>query len=209
VVILESGARRYGFQVDALIGQRDVVLKDLSQLLPRLGVVRGAGIDPDGAVLVVLDAAGLIERAWRRGGAPAVSPPTGAVREPPPAGGGILVVDDALTVRELQRSILERAGYRVRVAGDGTEALAALIGEPADLVLTDVEMPKLDGFGLTEAIRSHPVLANTAVLILSSRASDEDRLRGMDAGADGYIVKSAFEERGLLTAVERLLGSRG
>jgi two-component system chemotaxis sensor kinase CheA len=209
VVILESGARRYGFQVDALVGQRDVVVKDLGQLLPRLGVVRGAGVDPDGAVLVVLDASGLIERAWQSGPAPADSPGTSAVREPPPRAGGILVVDDALTVRELQRSILERAGYRVRLASDGTEALAALIGEPADLVLTDVEMPRMDGFGLTEAIRSHPALANTAVLILSSRASDEDRLRGMEAGADGYIIKSAFEERGLLTAVERLLGSRG
>jgi two-component system chemotaxis sensor kinase CheA len=209
VVILESGARRYGFQVDALVGQRDVVVKDLGQLLPRLGVVQGAGVDPDGAVLVVLDASGLIERAWQSGPARADSPPTGAVREPPPAGGVILVVDDALTVRELQRSILERAGYRVRLASDGTEALAALIGEPVDLVLTDVEMPKLDGFGLTEAIRSHPALANTAVLILSSRASDEDRVRGMEAGADGYIIKSAFDERGLLTAVEQLLGSRG
>jgi two-component system chemotaxis sensor kinase CheA len=209
VVVLEGGARRHGFQVDALTGQRDVVVKDLGQLLPRLGVVRGAGVEPDGAVLVVLDAPGLIERAWQRGAAPAVPAPTSAVGEPPPAGRGILVVDDALTVRELQRSILERAGYRVRLASDGTEALAALIGEPADLVLTDVEMPRLDGFGLTEAIRSHPDLANTAVLILSSLASDEDRVRGMEAGADGYIVKSAFEERGLLTAVERLLGSRG
>ncbi|MEA2593524.1 MAG: two-component system, chemotaxis family, sensor kinase CheA [Actinomycetota bacterium] len=209
VVILESGARRYGFQVDALVGQRDVVVKDLGQLLPRLGVVQGAGVDPDGAVLVVLDASGLIERAWQSGPAPADSPPTSAVREPPPASGVILVVDDALTVRELQRSILERAGYRVRLASDGTEALAALIGEPVDLVLTDVEMPRLDGFGLTEAIRSHPAMANTAVLILSSRASDEDRVRGMEAGADGYIIKSAFDERGLLTAVEQLLGSRG
>jgi two-component system chemotaxis sensor kinase CheA len=209
VVVLESGSRRYGFRVDALVGQRDVVVKDLSPVLPRLGVVRGAGVDPDGTVLIVLDATGLIERAGQRGPAPAVSPPAGPAGEPPPADGGILVVDDALTVRELQRSILERAGYRVRLASDGTEALAALIGEPADLVLTDVEMPRLDGFGLTEAIRSHPDLANTAVLILSSHASDEDRLRGMEAGADGYIVKSAFEERGLLTAVERLLGTRG
>jgi two-component system chemotaxis sensor kinase CheA len=209
VVVLESGSRRYGFQVDALVGQRDVVVKDLGQLLPRLGVIRGAGVDPDGSVLIVLDAAGLIDRAWQSRPAPAASPPDSPAPEPPPQGGGILVVDDALTVRELQRSILERAGYRVRMASDGAEALATLIGEPADLVLTDVEMPRLDGFGLTEAIRSHPALANTAVLILSARASDEDRLRGMESGADGYIVKSAFDERGLLTAVERLLGSRG
>ena len=160
-------------------------MKDLGQLLPRLGVVRGAGVDPDGSVLVVLDAAGLIDRAWQSRPAPAAPPPDSASPEPPPQGGGILVVDDALTVRELQRSILERAGYRVRLASDGAEALATLIGEPADLVLTDVEMPRLDGFGLTEAIRSHPALANIAVLILSSRASDEDRLRGIALFAIG------------------------
>ena len=208
VVVLESGSRRYGFQVDALVGQRDVVVKDLGHLLPRLGVVRGAGVDPDGSVLIVLDAAGLIDRAWQSRPTPGAAAPDGAPPAPLPQGGGILVVDDALTVRELQRSILERAGYRVRLAGDGIEALATLIDEPADLVLTDVEMPRLDGFGLTEAIRAHPALANTAVLILSSRASDQDRLRGMESGADGYIVKSAFDERGLLAAVERLLGSR-
>jgi two-component system, chemotaxis family, sensor kinase CheA len=209
LVVLESGARRYGFRVDQLVGQRDVVVKDLGRILPRLGVVRGAGVDPDGAILIVLDASGLIEGAAQASPATTSSPRSAAPPGQPPPGGGILVVDDALTVRELQRSILERAGYRVRLASDGAEALAALVTEPADLVLTDVEMPKLDGFGLTQAIRSHPALANTAVLILSSRASDEDRLRGLDAGADGYIVKSAFEERGLLSAVERLLGSRG
>ena len=120
----------------------------------------------------------------------------------------ILVVDDALTVRELQRSILERAGFDVRVASDGRQALAKLAEEPADLVLTDIEMPNMDGFALTEAIRAHPSLANTPVLILSSRSSEADRQRGLDAGADGYITKSGFDEAGLLTAVNRLLGVR-
>jgi two-component system chemotaxis sensor kinase CheA len=120
----------------------------------------------------------------------------------------LLVVDDALTVRELQRTILERAGYRVRLASDGIEALALLAQEPSDLVLTDVEMPRMDGFELTEAIRAHPTLSNLPVLVLTSRSSDADRLRGLEAGADGYIVKSAFDERGLLAAIERLLGSR-
>ena len=120
----------------------------------------------------------------------------------------ILVVDDALTVRELERSILERAGYEVRTASDGVEALARLAEQSADLVLTDVEMPRMDGFALTEAIRAHPALANVAVLILTSRASEEDRQRGLEVGADGYIVKSAFDETALLGAVERLLGRR-
>jgi two-component system chemotaxis sensor kinase CheA len=120
----------------------------------------------------------------------------------------VLVVDDALTVRELQRTILERAGYKVRVACDGIEALALLAEHPSDLVLTDVEMPRMDGFALTEAIRAQPTLSNLPVLILTSRATDVDRQRGLDAGADGYIIKSAFDERGLLSAIERLLGSR-
>jgi two-component system chemotaxis sensor kinase CheA len=120
----------------------------------------------------------------------------------------ILVVDDALTVRELQRSILERAGFDVRVAIDGRQALARLAEEPSDLVLTDIEMPLMDGFALTEAIRAHPSLANIPVLILSSRSNETDRQRGLDAGADGYIVKSGFDEGSLLTAVNRLVGAR-
>jgi two-component system chemotaxis sensor kinase CheA len=118
----------------------------------------------------------------------------------------ILVVDDALTIRELQRSILERAGFDVQVAVDGKHALSALAEAPVDLVLTDIEMPNMDGFALTEAIRAHPTLANIPVLILSSRSSADDRQRGLDAGADGYIQKSGFDEASLLAAVNRLLG---
>jgi two-component system chemotaxis sensor kinase CheA len=124
----------------------------------------------------------------------------GAVRR------SVLVVDDALVIRELQRGILERAGFDVRVATDGQHALTKLAQERSDLVVTDIEMPTMDGFALTEAIRAHPSLANTPVLIVSSRASDVDQQRGMDVGADGYIIKSAFDEASLVTAVNRLLG---
>ena len=117
------------------------------------------------------------------------------------------MVDDALTVRELQRSILERAGYTVLTAGDGLEALARLSATEVDIVLTDVEMPNMDGFTLTEEIRSRPTLAGLPVVILTSRASDEDRRRGLEAGADAYVVKSAFDQVALINAVERLLGT--
>ena len=117
------------------------------------------------------------------------------------------MVDDALTVRELQRTILERAGFDVTVASDGIEALTHLENEDFDLVLTDVEMPRMDGFELTEHIRAHPTLSNLAVLILTSLSSDDDRRRGMNVGADGYIVKSSFDERSLLAAVDRLVGT--
>lgn len=204
VVILTDTSRMHGFDVDRLIGQRDVVIKALNPLLPHLPAIAGASVEPDGSVLLVLDPPGLIQRARtaaRLGRPAAPTAEAGARRR------SILVVDDALTVRELQRSILERAGFAVRVATDGNHALSNLTEEPSDLVLTDVEMPNMDGFALTEAIRAHPSLANIPVLILSSRSSDADRQRGLDAGADGYIAKSGFDEASLLTAVNRLLGT--
>jgi CheY-like chemotaxis protein/HPt (histidine-containing phosphotransfer) domain-containing protein len=119
--------------------------------------------------------------------------------------GTILVVDDAATVREMQRSILEDAGYRVRTASDGAEALALLSEARSDLVVADVEMPRLDGFALTEAIRAEPSLAAIPVIILTSRSSEADRRRGLDSGADAYMVKSTFDRAGLLQEVDRLL----
>jgi two-component system, chemotaxis family, sensor kinase CheA len=205
IVVLADSVQRHAFKVDRLLGQRDVVLKGLSRLLPKVPAVAGASVEPDGSVLLVLDPPGLIARAQRSAHVQSVAPPPRVVNGPQAS---ILVVDDALTVRELQRSILERAHFDVRVASDGVQALALLTEEPADLVLTDVEMPNMDGFALTEAIRGNAALANTPVLILSSRASDADRQRGLDVGADGYIVKSGFDEASLLSAVDRLLGSR-
>jgi two-component system, chemotaxis family, sensor kinase CheA len=204
-VIVNGAVGQHAFLVDSLIGQRDVVMKAFSALVPRLDAFAGASIESDGSVLLVLDPPGLIDRSRRVSGrridpvdAPAVAPRRG---------GRLLVVDDALTVRELQRTILERAGFDVTVAGDGIEALAHLENETFDLVLTDIEMPRMDGFALTEHIRSHPTLANVAVLILTSLASDADRQRGMSVGADGYIVKSSFDEQSLLAAVDRLVGA--
>jgi two-component system chemotaxis sensor kinase CheA len=205
VVVLADASRRHAFQVDRLAGQRDVVIKGLSRLLPHLPAIAGSSVEPDGSILVVLDPPGLIQRARQavHPVAPAPAPESEERRS------RILVVDDALTVRELQRNILERAGFDVRLATDGRQALMKLAEEPTDLILTDIEMPNMDGFAFTEAVRAHPTLANIPVLMLTSRASDSDRQRGLDAGADGYIVKSGFDEGSLLTAVHRLIGARG
>ena len=166
-------------------------------------MLAGASVEPDGSILLVLDPPGLIERSRRDGvhGTEIVAP-----QGPQRRSGRLLVVDDALTVRELQRTILERAGFDVTVACDGVDALEQLDHESFDLVLTDAEMPRMDGFTLIEQIRAHPSFAHMAVLMLTSLASDTDRRRGMEAGADGYIVKSAFDEQGLLSAVDRLVG---
>ena len=209
IIVVAGLTRQHAFRVRALVGQRDVVVKGLSRLLPRLDAVAGASVEPDGSIVLVLDVAGLIDRArFAQAGRPAPRPTEPGAGAPGLAldRAKVLVVDDALTVRELQRSILERGGYDVLTASDGLEAMAVLAEGPVDLVLTDVEMPRMDGFALTEAIRAHPARGNVPVLILTSRANEEDRQRGLEAGADGYIVKSAFNEAALLSAVERLLG---
>lgn len=204
VVVVADSNRRHAFVVDRLVGQRDVVIKPLSPVVPHLPAVAGASVEADGSILVVLDPPGLIERAL---GSPHAQAARVRRDESSLERRTILVVDDALIIRELQRGILERAGYDVRLATDGQHALSELARDRSDLVVTDIEMPKMDGFALTEAIRAHPTLANIPVLIVSSRASEEDRQRGLDAGADGYITKSAFDESSLLTAVNRLLGA--
>ena len=119
----------------------------------------------------------------------------------------MLVVEDSLTVRELQRSILEAAGYRVETARDGREALERLgRDETIELVLTDVDMPEMNGLELTAAIRVHPTYSALPVIVVTSRGEDEDRRRGIEAGADAYMVKRGFDQQALLETVERLVG---
>jgi two-component system chemotaxis sensor kinase CheA len=212
-VVVSGLTRSHALEVDELIDQRDIVVKGFGELVPRLPAIAGAGIQPDGTILLVLEAAGLIERARRRALRGAALPegvgPGGDAAEAPAQiqSAAILVVDDALTVRELQRSIFEHAGYRVRTAANGEEALERMAEEVPDLVLTDIEMPQMDGFQLTEAIRARPGFASVPVIILTSRGSEESRRRGLEVGADGYIVKSGFDQVALLSAVERLLGT--
>ena len=202
-VLLGTASSPHAFQVETVMQKRDVVVRGLTGRLRELKAVSGASIEPNGSILLVLDVSTLIERSLSTvtAGSNAADKPAG-----PPPQLSVVVVDDTLMVRELQRSILERGGYAVRTASDGAEAFAMLSEVPADLVVTDVEMPNLDGLHLITKMRSHPRLANVPVLIVSTHGSDEDRQRGLDAGADGYIVKTSFDEAGLLSAVSRLLG---
>jgi two-component system chemotaxis sensor kinase CheA len=203
-VLLGTTDDAHAFQVETVLQKRDVVVRGLTGRLRDLKAVSGASIEPNGSILLVLDVSSLIERSSTMRATASI-----VVGESVTRPLTVMVVDDALMVRELQRSILERGGYSVRTANDGAEALAMLAEQPVDLVITDLEMPNVDGFLLTSSIRAHPRLANIPVLIVSSRASEEDHQRGLDAGADGYIVKAAFDEAGLLNAVSRLLGRTG
>jgi two-component system chemotaxis sensor kinase CheA len=117
----------------------------------------------------------------------------------------LLVVDDSLTTRTLVRSILETAGYDVAVAVDGADALRVLRSQPIDLVVSDLQMPNLDGFALTTEIRRDPRLRSVPVVLVTSLDAPEHRERGAAAGADAYIVKSAFDQAQLLDTIGRLL----
>jgi two-component system chemotaxis sensor kinase CheA len=117
----------------------------------------------------------------------------------------VLVVDDSAVTRTLEKGILEAAGYRVRVAPDGVAALELLRREPCDLVVTDVEMPRMDGFALTAQVRADDRLRGLPVVLVTSLDSDDDRRRGVEVGADAYIVKGAFDQDRLLETIGRLI----
>jgi two-component system chemotaxis sensor kinase CheA len=226
VVVLAGVVWQHGFRIGELLGQRDVVVRGLSRLLPRMDCYIGVSAESDGSVVPVLDTSGLIEQARERRGrawsSPGSRPVAVASRATPAATPGlaapnghegasptILVVEDALTVRELQRAILERAGYHVLTAADGLSALAIAESRPVDLVLTDVSMPRMDGLELTRTLRSHPRLGGVGIIMVTSLGGDEDRRRGLEAGADGYITKDQFDEQMLVDAVHRTLGEPG
>jgi CheY-like chemotaxis protein len=204
--VLSGIDRTLAVRVDALGDQREVLVKSMPGILPANDLVVGASAEANGTVLLVLDAEALVDADHH---APSASPATSdddVDISTPPRRGRILVVDDALTVRELQRTILERAGYEVLVAVDGLDALDQLEREKVDLILTDVEMPQLDGLSLCRQLRANATTANLPIVILTSRGGDDDRREGLDAGADAYIVKAAFDEAALRNVVSSLLG---
>jgi two-component system chemotaxis sensor kinase CheA len=199
-VILGSAERRGACLVRGLVGVRDLVVTGLPAPLPRVPNAAGAAVLGTGEVVVVLDAADLM-----RGSAPreAVSPNGGA---PPRAEERIvLIADDSITTRTLERNILRGAGYRVRVAADGIEAWGLLQSDGADLVVTDVRMPRMDGLELTRKIRSEERFKRLPVVLVTSLESPTDRERGVEAGADAYVVKSTFDQERLLEIVRRLI----
>ncbi len=204
VVIVLSGSRRAAVECDRLLGDREVVVKSLGPLLTPIAGYLGAAILDDGAIALLLDPAHLVRTARATPRVPRTAD-DGATRPAPK----ILVVDDQFTVRELERTILEAAGYRVRTAEDGRAALAVLDAEPdVGCVVSDIEMPGMDGLDLLEAIRARPEHSALPVVIVTSRDDDQALERGGDAGADAWVVKSQFEQQALLETVGRLVGPR-
>jgi chemotaxis protein histidine kinase CheA/CheY-like chemotaxis protein len=201
--------------VDDVEGEREVVVKSLGDFLGNVPGTSGATIDDDGSVLLLVD---LRDLAGRWQSAPSALPREvdGATAERATrdasasastgARATVLVVEDSAGVRELQRTILEGAGYDVLTAVDGLDGAARLQHSPVDLVLSDVEMPGMDGFTLTRTIRRTRGWENVPVVIMTSRGGDADKRAGLDAGADAYLLKSEFDQHALVDTVRRLVG---
>jgi len=207
VVIVGAAERRMAFVVDELAGEQELVIKGLGKQLKRVGGIAGATVMGSGEVVLILNVADLIKLAMRERrrsvlNVPAVQIPSMMAR----AQRRILIVDDSITTRTLEKNILEAAGYTVQVAVDGQEALntIATSGVP-DLIVADIVMPRLDGFELTRRIKGDPNTADVPVILVTSLSSPQDKARGIEAGADAYIVKSSFDQDNLLETIEQLI----
>jgi two-component system chemotaxis sensor kinase CheA len=200
-VLLGSGDQRVAFAVDAVLGEQEVLVKPLSKPLSRVRNIAGATILGSGQVAPILNVSDLLKSARQAGRPAARSAPARAAT---PAAKSILIAEDSITSRMLIKGILESAGYRVKTAVDGLEAFTTLRAESFDLLVSDVEMPRLNGFDLTARVRADSRLANLPVILVTARETREDRERGIDAGANAYLIKSNFDQSNLLEAVRRL-----
>lgn len=202
VVILGAGEQRTAFSVDALVDEQEVLVKPLQKPLLRVRNVAAATVLGSGQVVPVLRVADLLKSA-KKAGAPlrAAEPVTASAAQAK----SILLAEDSITSRLLIKGILESAGYRVTTAIDGMEAYTALRAQHFDLVVSDVEMPRLNGFDLAAKIRSDRKLAELPVVLVTALETRDDRERGITAGASAYLVKSRFDQSNLLETVRRLI----
>jgi chemotaxis protein histidine kinase CheA len=213
VVLARLTGEPVAWSVDEVEGEREIVVKPLGDFLGQVPGTSGATIDDDGSVLLLVDLRELAAR-WAAAPVTAVALPVTLDDEPSrdlrrASGEGrprVLVVEDSIGVRELQRTILEGAGYDVVTAVDGLDGAGRLDQDPVDLVLSDVEMPGMDGFTLTRTIRRTRGWENVPVVIMTSRGDDADKRAGLDAGCDAYLLKSEFDQHALVDTVRRLVG---
>ena len=204
VVVIAQGGKNVGFVIEAVLGEYDLATRPLDPRLGRVADLAAWSVLPDGAPVVMLDVDDLMRGALERERA--------ALAEAEPQQGDhdrrqrILVIDDSISVRELERQLLTARGYEVEVAVDGMDGWSKLREWPCDLVVTDVDMPRMDGIELTRSIKQDPKFRALPVVIVSYRDRPEDKARGLEVRADAYLTKSDFQEDGLLNVVHRLIG---
>jgi two-component system chemotaxis sensor kinase CheA len=190
--------------VEAILGEQEVLVKSLGPQLPRVRNIAGATVLGTGQVVPVLNVPDVLKSAVRASAA-AVSPGVTTVGREEGGQKSVLLVEDSVTTRMLLKNLLEAAGYHVRTAVDGADGLAQLRSGAVDIVVSDVDMPRMNGFDLTIKIRGDKKFADVPVVLVTTLASHADRERGMEVGANAFLVKSRFDQSDLLAVIQRLV----
>lgn len=201
-LVIAAADRRIVFAVDEVQAEGELVVKGLGKRVLRARDVAGSVLLSDGKIALLLNAASLVRRAFgeqhSRSAVPAAAKSATRRR--------VLLAEDSVTTRTLEKTILEAAGYEVIAVADGEEAWRHLQEAGADVVVSDVEMPRLDGLALTAAIRASKRFRELPVILVTAKSGPEERARGAEAGADAYLVKSSFDQALLLETLTQLLG---
>lgn len=202
LLLLEVRGHRFALLVDELIDDQEVNVKSLGMQLQRVRNLLGATLLGNGQLVPILHPGDLYASALATTGSSLARRAEDGAAERPRR---LLIAEDSFTSRGLLKAILEDAGYRVTTVNDGLDAWNALKQEAFDLLVTDVEMPRMDGFALTSRLRADPELAELPVILVTALESSEDRARGLEAGANAYLAKSGFGRDSLLDAIRRLI----
>ncbi len=203
VIVAEAGDGRFGLMVDAVHEEQELVFKELRGPLRHQRTFTGAALLGNGDIVPILDVGALFDLAART---PSIETAPATERRAVVRPTRVLVVDDSLVAGELQKNIFLAAGYEAEIAQDGAEALEMLRLKDWDLVIADVDMPRIDGFELTARLRADEHLREIPVIIVTARDSMDDRRRGFEVGADAYVLKREFDQSQLLDTVRRLVG---
>jgi len=203
VLLLRSGAQRIALHVDELLGNQEIVVKNIGPQLARVPGVAGATVLADGRIALIVNPVQLAQRPARAAAQQPVAPVAAAARR---AGPLIMVVDDSLTVRKVTSRLLEREGYRVLTAKDGVDALEQIRDALPDVMLVDIEMPRMDGFDLARAVRREPRTRDIPLIIISSRTAEKHRNQAAQIGVSAFLGKP-FQESDLLEHIARFIAS--
>lgn len=206
IVLIRDREQYHGLAVEAFLGEFTLVLMPLDGRLGKVRDVAAGALLHDGTPVLILDVDDLLNSVGKLLGTGHLERVDHASHARQAVSKRVLVVDDSLTVRELERKLLLSRGYQVSVAVDGMDGWNALRAETFDLLITDIDMPRMDGIELVTQVRQDPRLRSLPVMVVSYKDREEDRRRGLEAGADYYLAKASFHDEALLDAVQTLIG---
>jgi two-component system sensor histidine kinase and response regulator WspE len=206
VIVINEQSRFYGIVVDCFLAERDLVVRPLDPRLGKVPNISAAALMEDGSIVLIIDVTDLIRTIENLVSGKNLTPIQQTSLPATRQQRRILVVDDSITVREMERKLLENQGYQVDVAVDGIDAWNTIITKDYDLLISDIDMPRMNGIELITQVKTHPRLKSIPAIIVSYKEREEDRIAGLQAGADYYLTKSSFHDDSLVNAVMDLIG---